>query len=242
MPEFPLLPLPASLRGDPPGSPRFMPTAPQLPAGRQSQRLGPVFDRLVSVLAVEREGVSLRNDPSSIAPERALVLEVAGSLVDFRALVERVAGLEFLADEETEFDADDDFYELDTRTGRVGERRTDRPLGGRVYLTMPDVEALRQLLSLWGRWQRGEELGTGFTPWRDLFASLREIRPWGAADRISDETVSLWREDVRKPIPRYWAVSKWSCGFAVIGSAGQMRTGGSRRPWRKRAGRSSITL
>ena len=42
---------------------------------------------------------------------------------------------------------------------------------------MPDMEALRQLLSLWDRWQHGEELPWGFTPWRDVFASLREIRP-----------------------------------------------------------------
>ena len=196
MPEFPLLPLPASLKGDPPKSPQFIPTALKLPAIRQNQRLGPVFDRLQSVLAKEREGLSLRNDPSSIAPERALVLEVAGSLADFRVPVERVAGLEFLADEETEFTPDDDFYEVDTRMGRKGERRTDRPLGGRVYLAMPDVEALRQLLSLWGRWQRGEELGTGFTPWRDLFASLKEIRPWGVVDRISDEIVSIWHDDI----------------------------------------------
>ena len=27
-----------------------------------------------------------------------------------------------------------------------------------------------------------------------MFASLREIRPWGPADRLSDETVARWRE------------------------------------------------
>ena len=36
---------------------------------------------------------------------------------------------------------------------------------------------------------------TGFTPWRDIFASLREIRPWGPADRLSEETISHWREE-----------------------------------------------
>lgn len=134
------------------------------------------------------------DDPSSIAPERALVLEVAGSVVDYRALAARVEGLEFLGDEEIEFEPDEDFFEPDTRKGREGEPRTDRPIGGRLYLAMPDVEALRQLLSLWDRWQRGEELRRRFTPW--LFASLREIRPWGPADPLSDETIARWREEL----------------------------------------------
>ena len=196
MPEYPLLPLPAFERGDPPGAPPFVPSAPSLGRGRQGERLGPIFERLANVLEEDRDGLSLLDDPSSIAPERALVLEVAGSVVDFQAQAARVEGLEFLGDEEIEFEPDEDFFELDTRKGREGEPRTDRPLGGRLYLAMPDVEALRQLLSLWGRWQRGEELPRGFTPWRDLFASLREIRPWGPADRLSDETIARWREEL----------------------------------------------
>ena len=194
MPEYPLLPLPAFERGDPPGARRFVPSAPSLGRGRQGERLGPTFERLTNVLEEDRDGLSLLDDPSSIAPERALVLEVAGSVVNFQALAARVEGLEFLGDEEIEFEPDEDFFELDTRKGREGEPRMDRPLGGRLYLAMPDVEALRQLLSLWDRWQRGEELPRGFTPWRDVFASLREIRPWGPADRLSDETIARWRE------------------------------------------------
>ena len=196
MPEFPLLPLPASERGDPPAARRYVPSAPSLLRGRQGERLGPIFERLANVLEEERDGLPLLDDPSSIAPERALVLEVAGSMVDFQALAARVEGLEFLGDEEIEFDPDEDFFELDERKGREGERRTDRPLGGRLYLAMPDVEALRQLLSMWDRWQRGAGLPTGFTPWRDVFASLREIRPWGPADRLSDETMFRWREEI----------------------------------------------
>ena len=196
MPEYPFLPLPRFERGEPPPAPRFVPSAPNVSTARQGQRLGPRFSRLANVLAEDRDGLSLREDPSSIAPERALVLEVAGSLVDFHALTRHVDGLEFLGTEEIEFDPDEDFYELDTRRGREGEPRTDRRLGGRLYLSMPDVTALRQLLSLWGRWQRGEQMPTGLTPWRDIFASLRDIRPWGPVDRLSEETISHWREEI----------------------------------------------
>ena len=154
MPECPLLPLPAFERGDPPGAPRFVPRVPKLPSGRQAQRLGPIFERLAHVLAEERDGLSLRDDPSSIAPERALVLEVAGSLVDFQALVARVDGLEFLGDEEIEFDPDEGFFEVDTRTGREGERRRGRRLGGRLYLAMPDAPSIFNRCSGTGRGSR----------------------------------------------------------------------------------------
>ncbi len=196
MPEYPFLPLPRFERGEPPPAPQFVPSAPDVSTERQGQRLGPTFDRLMNVLAEDRDGLSLRQDPSSIAPERALVLEVAGSMADFHALTRRVEGLEFLGIEEIEFDPDEDFHVVDTRKGREGEPRMDRRLGGRLYLSMPDVTALRQLLSLWERWQRGEKMPTGFTPWRDIFASLRDIRPWGPADRLSEDTISCWREEI----------------------------------------------
>ena len=101
-------------------------------------------------------------------------------MVDFQALAARVEGLEFLGDEEVEFEPDEDFFEPDTRKDREGERRTDRPLGGRLYLAMPDVEALRQLLSLWDRWQRGEELPRGFTPWRGRVRELARDQAVGS--------------------------------------------------------------
>ena len=146
------------------------------------------------MLERETDGLSFRGDPSSIAPERALVLEVAGSVGDFYALVRKVDGLEFLADEEVEFDPDADFFESDIRKGKKGQPRTDKPVGGRLYLAMPDVGALRQLLSLWRLWQRGKDLPHGHTPWRDLFSSLRDVRAWGPADRLTDEAVEFWRE------------------------------------------------
>ena len=196
MPEYPLLPLPRFEQGDPPQSHGFGSNPPRVSAERQAQRLGPKFDRLQQVLASENAGLSLRDDPSSIAPERGLVLEVAGSVSDFYALVKRVEGLEFLADEEIEFEPDADFIVIDTRKGREGEPRTDKSIGGRLYLVMPDVGALRQLLSLWGRWRRNEALPQGLIPWRDIFASLRDIRPWGLTDRITDETAEFWREQI----------------------------------------------
>ena len=190
MTVFPLLPLPPSEPGRSPQSPQGFEPSPRVSPGRQSERLGPKFERLRSTLD-RGAALSLRKDPSSIAPERALVFEVAGSIADFNRLVSRVPGLEFLGDEETAFDPDDDFFVMDNRKGREGRRREDRAVGGRVYVAMPDLAALRELLSLWSRWQEGRDLGHGRTPWRDIFASLRDIRPWGVADRIPEETIAF---------------------------------------------------
>ena len=196
MAEYPLLPLPPSEPGEPPGPPGFPQGGPGLSPERQGQRLGPRFERLQTALASDKNGLSLRADPSSIAPERALVFEVAGSINDFYQLVTRIRGFAFLADEEAEFDPDEDFSEVDTRRGREGQPRTDKRVGGRLYLAMPDVGALRELLRLWNIWRSEGALPHGHTRWQDIFACLRDIRPWGLADRITDETIEFWREDI----------------------------------------------
>ena len=196
MAEYPLLPLPAAEPGEPPPAARFPQGGPRLSPQRQGQRLGPRFERLQTVLASDEGGLSLRGDPSSIAPERALVFEVAGSISDFYRLVTRIQGLEFLADEEAEFDPDEDLFEADTRRGREGQPREERRVGGRLYLAMPDVRALRELLRLWDLWHSERELPHGHTRWRDVFARLRDVRPWGPVDRITDETIGFWSKDL----------------------------------------------
>ena len=196
MAEYPLLPLPPSEPGEPPAPPSFPQGGPRLSPQRQGQRLGPRFERLQTVLASDESGLSLRADPSSIAPERALVFEVAGSIKDFYQLVTRIRGFEFLADEETTFDPDEDLFEVDTRRGREGQPREDRPVGGRLYLAMPDIGALRELLRLWNIWRSEGALPHGHTAWRDIFTSLHNVRPWGPVDRITDETIEFWREEL----------------------------------------------
>ena len=192
MAEYPLLPIPAPEpdrrpRGGGGGS------TPRLPSRqRQGERLGPVFQRLREYSRSDRLD-ELRQDPTAIAPERALVFEVAGTVDKFQHAIRRVQGLEWLGDEELEFDADADFAVIDTRRGRDDLDREDRPVGGRVYLTMPDVTALEQLLSLWRTYQVGGQAPRGFGPWFNVFDALRELRPWGPLDRVPVDTVDYLR-------------------------------------------------
>ena len=195
MPTRPLLRLPAPNPVAIPAGPRGGQNIRFPLRGRQRDKFGPLFTRLQSVLNRQGGALQLREDPTSLAPERVIVFEIAGMVANFLKAVGRVRGLEFMAEYEGDFAADQDFAVQDGRRGREGQDRTDKAVPARFYLAMPDLQALRELLSLWERWGRGEPLGTGFAPFEHLFTQLRAIRPWGPQDRIPDETVAFWREE-----------------------------------------------
>ena len=195
MPELPLLPLPSPNAVTPPkgsggGAKIRIP-----PKGRQTDRFGPTFDRLQSVLARADGEIELRDDPSALAPERVIVFEIGGTVTDFLKALSRIPGLEFMAEYETDFAADEDFAVQDDRQGAEGRDRTDKPVPGCFYLALPDMQALRELLSLWERWKNDQPLGKGYAPFKHLFSQLRDLRPWGPQDRIPQETVDFWREE-----------------------------------------------
>ena len=179
MAEFPLLPIPTPETDQRPPGPRGGNNLHLPDRARQGERLQPIFRRLRAAFEEGRDPLTLVEDPASIAPERALVLEIAGTIDKFHDAIGRVPGLELLGDEETEIVADSDFAVRDTRTERIGELRLDKPVGGRLYLAMPDVQALGELVSLWDRYQADHPPQSGFAPWYDLFRRLYRIRPWG---------------------------------------------------------------
>ncbi len=179
--------------------------------GRQSQRLGPRFDRLRNVAAqpAAQAGMTLRADPDGIAPERALVFEVAGSLGDFYSQVGRIRGLEFLLEDDADLEPNDDFHTLQTKQGE--QVRTEKPVGGRLYMAMPDMQALREILSLWDRYRQGQDMPRGFAPWRTLFDMLSDLRAWGPQDRVLPETLAYWKERIadRPDDPVRFEVEMW---------------------------------
>jgi hypothetical protein len=195
MPELPLLPLPRPSAVTPPkgsggGTKIRIP-----PKGRQTDRFGPTFDRLQAVLARANGELELRDDPSALAPERVIVFEIGGTIANFVKALSRIPGLEFMAEYETDFVADEDFAIQDDREGAEGQDRTDKPVPGCFYLALPDMQALRELLSLWERWKNDQPLARGYAPFKHLFSQLRDLRPWGPQDRITQETVDFWREE-----------------------------------------------
>jgi hypothetical protein len=157
-----------------------------------------VFSRLKQALGRVDGAMQLKADPTSLAPDRVIVFEVAGRVDDFAKAVARVPGLEMLGETETDFAADEDFSVIDDRKGREGQDRLDKAISGRFYLTSPDTAALNQLLGLWDQWQATGKLDTGFAPFGQLFLRLHKLRPWGPIDRISDETIAFWTEEAAR--------------------------------------------
>lgn len=104
------------------------------------------------------------------------MFEVRGSVKSFINTIRYVPGLELIDEEELE-----------------GDEQDKAPA---LYLLVPDAQALRNILSLWQRWNQGEELERNFTPWRDVFATLRDIRPWGPQDRIQTEERDIIAEEI----------------------------------------------
>lgn len=137
--------------------------------GRATQRalFGPRFSRLAEVLRRDPGGLSLRADPTAMAPERLLVFEVRGPITDFTKAVARVGGLELIDEEELAPAGDDQ--------------------SPTAYLMVPDARALKEIESLWRRWNRGEDMPRGFAPWRHVFDTLKDLRTWGPQDRVDDE-------------------------------------------------------
>jgi Subtilase family len=122
---------------------------------------------LAELLARDPTALEVRADPAALAPERLLVFEVRGSIQNFAAAVRRVDGLELIDEEEL-----------------LGDELDKSPV---AYLLVPDARAFRQILSLWTRWQEGRSPERGFTSWRDVFALLRDLRPWGPTDRVRND-------------------------------------------------------
>src|SRR5687768_8640948 len=94
LPALPLLPPTARPRDTgPAGRSRVVGPGP----GVQQTRLGGSLRRLTA--AFEAQRLELAGNPGAAAPEQVIVLEIAGELDDFVRAVQRVPGLEFLAEE-----------------------------------------------------------------------------------------------------------------------------------------------
>lgn len=220
MVERPLLGLPRPRRILPPAGrpPREKVSA--ATQQRQQVRLGPKFDRLTQVLPDPQQLADMRDDPAAIVPERALVFEIASEVVDFYRAIRGVPGLEFLGEDEDERPADEDFV-IEAR----GERKPDKMVPRRLYFTMPDTQALREIVSLWNRYQNDQPLGRGRAEWARVFSHLADIRPWGPPDRLTEDVLKDWQERLREQpeqdIP--FEVEFWYRGAAAVREGAQRR-------------------
>jgi len=172
--EFPFLKIPEPVKSKPKTGKPNPPKVSGPGFSRQSERLGQAFSKLRSAIDDHRDLRELRDDPSSIAPERALVLEIAEGIQDFAKEAARL-GFEYLGEFEAELEPDKDFKNSYQPTSNIQKK---------IYIALPSEASLRELLSLWTSYQKGEKLPPGFSNWSRLLDLLVDIRPWGPRDRL----------------------------------------------------------
>lgn len=194
MPDRPLILFPSPERADRESKPPMFIRTARPSFGRQFTRLQPSFNVLRA--AFEQKALKIQQSPAGINPEFALVFEIIGTVDNFFTAIKHSEGLEWVFDSESNpFEPDDDFYQID---GKTGERTNDE-LSGKLYCVMSNQQALSQLLSLWQRHQDGETgvFERGFAGLRDVFTHIRDIRKWDARDRIAEtQAMEYWRQSL----------------------------------------------
>jgi Subtilase family len=189
MPDLPALPLAPPTRRRRTTRAGFRPTLRGPGAQTQAQRLGTPLRRLTE--AFEAGRLAVAEDPAALEPEQVLVLEIAGELDDFVGAVANVPGLEFLAEEFEEEKVEPDEFAAVDKDGRRHAYRRE------LFLVASDHTAWQQLLSLWRRFERGEQFPQGLTPFRHLFERLRVLRAWDDRDRLERTGVlRAWEQEL----------------------------------------------
>lgn len=126
---------------------------------------------------------------AGMEPEAVLVMEIAGSVNEFKQAVD-ATGLEWLGEWDIDdIEPDDDFYEEDTHGNKA-----DKSLKGRLFLSMANDAGLQELMSLWQLWSQNRPLPYGKGKWGDVFAQLLVIRRWGIEETLYETgMIDRWR-------------------------------------------------
>lgn len=168
--------------GFPPGKPHIPERVTQV--GRVSGQIGKLQQ------SFEQYRGDIAGAVAGMDPEAVLVIEIAGSVNDFKQAVES-AGLEWLGEWDLEdLEPTDDFYELNSKG-----LRADKPLKGRLFLSMVSGAGLQEVLSLWRQWSEGRTLPFGKGKWGDVFSQLLMIRRWGIEETLYETgMIDRWRD------------------------------------------------
>ncbi len=192
--QLPLLVFPQKRIVPPDPGRGFPPSKPHLPSrDKQILRIGGQLTALQQ--SFTQYHASLAGAVAGMEPETVLVMEIAGSVNDFKQAVE-AAGLEWLGEWDLEdLEPDDEFYELNSKG-----QRADKPIQGRLFLSMGNQTGLQEMLSLWAQWSQGRSLPRGKGKWGDVFSQLRMIRRWGIEETLRETGMIERWQDFLDPI------------------------------------------
>ncbi len=144
--------------------------------------------------ALSGESAQLAETTTAPDPELVAVFDLAGPVDRFMRACAGIEGLEFLADlQEDQVASDDDFFYEDA------DGVSDDTVPQSLYMVMSNVEAVSELVRLFGLWQEDPSVTfeTGLNPLKQVFELLRAVRRWGPEDRVRETgLLEQWEEDV----------------------------------------------
>ncbi len=191
---LPLLMFPQARTIPPPKGRPIVIGQPHVPGhGKQVTRLGAQLTTLQQDF--DRYKASVSGSVAGFEPETVLVIEIAGSVNEFRQAVEAI-GLEWMGEWDIDdIPPDEDFFERNTK----GER-TNKAVKGRMFLSLGNEAGMRELLSLWEKWRDNKTLPNGKTKWRDVFNQTVQIRRWGIGEALRETGMLDRWQDLLNPI------------------------------------------
>ncbi len=154
--------------------------APDDSLGR-AERISQQFETIISYIQ------DLPGDSSQV-----LVIETVGKTSDFHKAVQKIDGLEWLAEIDVDEVRLDDLYESGSE-----DLEKARKEEGRLYLSSSNQKTLRSLLRLWNEWKKGRELAHGYGSWKYLFTYIADLRYWNEKDRLeSTGILEDWEREI----------------------------------------------
>lgn len=141
----------------------------------QANRIFPKVELLERKFA---ESIQLSSAPDGMQPEKVLVLEIAGDVQNLVDSLARVQGFEVLSQSIVDRDFQDEIYYEEKKDER-------KPVTKNAYLAMSNQTGLHRLLTMWKRFVTTGQIENGFTPLRDAFLQLSDIRFWDTRDRLA---------------------------------------------------------
>lgn len=167
---------------------------------RQVARISPKFQVLQD--AVDIGNLTLTNRADGIEPEYTVVFETVGDPSGFARAIKKFKTahpeIEWLMELSDECPADEDFYAINDK----GVREEDKALKIKLFGIMANLQALRQMLSLWDHFKTDEnyQFPNGLTGFKHLFKTLKDVRLWGVQERIEETGIlDAWSEDLQDP-------------------------------------------
>ena len=139
----------------------------------RSRRIDARFDEAIAAIG---DQVQISNSIHAADPQLVLVFEALDEQIDLSAVATNL-GIEILIEAESAIAPTDEF-EL------VSEEPRNPYIGSCLHAVCANQTAFDNLLSLWRMWRVTEGLPYGYSKLRDLFAHLKDLRPWGPQDRL----------------------------------------------------------